>query len=547
MNKKFVICIAFYNQMQYIEECLKSVFSQDYKNIDIILADDCSPVFDEKKIKEIEKKYNKQKFGFEIVRNKTNLGTVKNVNNSLSHIKEGEYLLIFAADDRLHDKQVISNFVNSFNKHKTNVITSQSICYDEKLENPLNLFVDYKLAKKINSFSTKELYYEMCKNVIFCMGATAFKLDIIKKYDLFDESYKYVEDWPAYLKILRNDEKITFDNFVSLDHRDGGISHNNKGKVPKHVIEYYKDMKRIYKKEIIKNLNRLSFRKRISLIIFIVNKYLRKIFIKPKNAIKYKDLHSLIICAYKESAYLEDCLQSLLCQTIPTNVAVSTSTPNKKVEEICRKYGVRLYINKEKSSHSKDFNFAYKQAKTKYVTLCHQDDVYDKCFAEATLKKMEKNSKPIVAFTNYHELRNDKIVKNNKLLIIKRMLNNPLRLFKNSKKVRLFLLSIGNAICAPTITYNKEIVKQAIVESDLKYNIDWISWIEFAKKKGQFIYLKKSLLNRRIHEESTTTTAINSNAMREENYKIFRMFWKEKTAKRLLNLYFKSEESNKLD
>ena len=260
-----------------------------------------------------------------------------------------------------------------------------------------------------------------------------------------------------------------------------------------------------------------------------------------------KNNHSFIICAYKESPYLEECVKSLLNQTVNSPVYISTSTPNEHIKNIAKKYNVKLMINTKTKGHANDFNFAYEQAKTKYVTLCHQDDIYHKKFAELTIKKMKKSKKPIISFTNYCELRNDKVVKNNKLLIVKRLINFPLLIFKKSKKVRLFTLSIGNAICAPTISYNKEIVEKAVIDNGFKSNLDWISYIELAKLNGSFVYIRKPLLYRRIHEESLTTNVIANQIKREEDYKIFRMFWKEKTAKRLLKLYSTSEKSNNIN
>ena len=41
------------------------------------------------------------------------------------------------------------------------------------------------------------------------------------------------------------------------------------------------------------------------------------------------DKHTFAVCAYKESPYLEACIQSLLDQTVRTDIIVATSTPNK--------------------------------------------------------------------------------------------------------------------------------------------------------------------------------------------------------------------------
>ena len=47
--------------------------------------------------------------------------------------------------------------------------------------------------------------------------------------------------------------------------------------------------------------------------------------------------HSFIICAYKESKYLESCIQSLQSQTVKTRITISTSTLNAFIEEISKK------------------------------------------------------------------------------------------------------------------------------------------------------------------------------------------------------------------
>ena len=540
--KKFSVCIAFYNQMKYIEEALISVFNQDYDNIEVILTDDASTDFDEIKLREIEKKYNKKNFDFKIVRNEVNSGIVKNVNNGFKEAT-GDYLLFFAGDDKLYNNEVITNFVKSFDRNPSiNVITSQSLSCDENLKYLKDgLFVDSKTANRMNNYSYKKAYYEMCKNCIYAIGATAFRREVFDKYGKFDENYKYVEDWPYYLKLLRNKERVYYEDFFTLLHRDGGISHNHDKEKPQHVLDYYKDMKRVYKKEIFGNIFKQNIFRIFSLILFIGMKYLKTKF-RDKD---YRNKHTFVICAYKESEYLEECVKSLINQSIRSKVMISTSTPNDYIKGIADKYMLELVINPN-PGHANDFRYAYSQAKTKYVTLCHQDDIYYKDFGKKTVKKMEKCKKPIIAFTNYNEIRNNKVVKRNKLLIVKRIINFPLLLFKKSKRIRLLTLSVGNAICAPALTFNKDAVDNPIVEIDFKSNLDWITYIELAKMKGSFIYIHKQLLGRRIHADSLTTSVIANNIKHEEDYKIFRMFWSERIAKKLLKLYSTSEESNKL-
>ena len=261
---------------------------------------------------------------------------------------------------------------------------------------------------------------------------------------------------------------------------------------------------------------------------------------------KENSIHTFVICAYKEQPYLDECVKSLKNQTLKSKIIISTSTPNDFIKGVAKKYSVDLAINTKTKGHINDFCFAYDQAKTKYVTLCHQDDIYYPDFAEKMVNKMEKTKNPIIGFSNYNERRNGKTKKHNMLLILKRIINFPISIFKKSKKVRLFTLSVGNAICAPSVTYNKEKVKRPIDESELKSNIDWDTWINLAKKDGEFIYITKALLEHRIHEGSTTTSVINNNIKNEEDFMMFSRFWPKGIARFLTRLYSGSEKSNDL-
>lgn len=542
--KKFTVCIAMYNQIDYIETAIRSVLDQTYPNIEIIIADDCSKDFNKNTIKKIFDKYNKNNYKYKIIHNDKNLGIVKNLNNVVINAK-GDYILLFAADDKLYDDKVISNFVEAFEKNSSvNIITSQCLLYDCKLEKINGVFVDRNEAFEINSYSSRQQYIKLCEGCIYGAGATAYKKEVLAKYNYFDESYKHVEDWSNWLRFLRNGEKIYYEDFITLCHRDGGISHNKSKKVPPHVREYYNDMAQVYKKEILGNLKNATFNEKVKIFNIIMKKFLHRK--KQKNLDKYRGKHAFVICAYKEQKNIEDCIISLINQTLKSDIYISTSTPNKFLSEMSKKYNIKLFINRNKSNHIKDFNYAYTLVDTKYVTLCHQDDIYLSNFAEETVKKMEKQKRPVIAFTNYWEYKNNKIIKKNALLIIKRIINSPLLLFKKSKKVKMLTLSIGNAICAPTVTYNKLLVSKPVVDTEFKSNIDWISYIEFAKIKGSFVYIKKPLLLRRIHKESTTTKVIANTIKRDEDYIMFRKFWPEKIAKILLKIYSSSEKSNNI-
>ena len=110
--------------------------------------------------------------------------------------------------------------------------------------------------------------------------------------------------------------------------------------------------------------------------------------------------HTFVICAYKESAFLEECILSLKKQTVRSNIFIATSTPNKYIEDIAEKYGIVVMANQGQGGITQDWNFGLSKVKTRYATVAHQDDIYEPEYAE---KIIEDNGFPKELVINYDE------------------------------------------------------------------------------------------------------------------------------------------------
>jgi len=93
------------------------------------------------------------------------------------------------------------------------------------------------------------------------------------------------------------------------------------------------------------------------------------------------DDHTFAISAYKESSYLEECIKSVLQQKVKSKVIISTATPNEYIKSMAKKYNIPLYERDGKPGIQDDWNFAYSKADSKYVTITHQDDIYDENYS----------------------------------------------------------------------------------------------------------------------------------------------------------------------
>ena len=164
--------------------------------------------------------------------------------------------------------------------------------------------------------------------------------------------------------------------------------------------------------------------------------------------------HTFAICAYKESPYLEECIQSLMNQTVKSDILIATATPSKYIDDIAAKYNLKVYVNHGEHGITQDWNFAYSKAETDYVTIAHQDDKYNPSYVENLMAYTKNAKRPLIFFTDYAEIRDGNIVESNKLLRIKRIMLFILRpkSMWGSRFARRRVLSMGSPICCPSIT-----------------------------------------------------------------------------------------------
>ncbi len=258
--------------------------------------------------------------------------------------------------------------------------------------------------------------------------------------------------------------------------------------------------------------------------------------------------HTFVICAYKESAFLEECILSLKKQTVRSNIFIATSTPNKYIDDIAEKHGIAVIVNHGQGGITQDWNFGLSKVKTRYATVAHQDDIYEPEYAEKIIKEMAKSDNSIIAFSDYSELRKGEKIHDTTMLKIKRIMLLPLRVraFWKSKFIRRRVLSMGDPICCPAVTFDLENVKRPIFADGFRSCEDWEAWEKLSKLKGKFIYINEPLMCHRIHEESATTAIIHDNARVQENYIMYCKFWPKPIAKLINRFYTKSEKSNEI-
>lgn len=256
--------------------------------------------------------------------------------------------------------------------------------------------------------------------------------------------------------------------------------------------------------------------------------------------------HTFVVCAYKESPYLEDCIKSVLNQKVKSNVIMSTSTPNEYIKNMAEKYNIDLYVNNGEKGIGQDWNFGISNVKTDYVTIAHQDDIYKENYLEEIVNNINKGIDFVIAFTDYREVKNGQEIPLTRNLKIKKILLFPLRKFRKSKFIKRRILSLGAAICCPSVTINTKIAGKTPYKTELKCDLDWDTWDKMIQYNANFLYIPKELMQHRIHEESETSNLIENNVRLEEDLLMLKRYWPSPIAKFIMKFYKKAVETNKM-
>lgn len=221
MNKPLVsIIIASYNAEKYIIETLESCINQTYKNIEIIIADDCSVDNSIELIEEwlILKKESHPQIVCNLVQSRQNGGIPANLNNALPLVA-GEWIKCLGSDDILLP-DAITEFVKRLNEYpNTNNNVGAVFTYFETFG--INVVKSNRYPQAWTrdvcmlepSWFKKQLAMLHFNNIAPC----AF---INKRYFFeFNKSYRLLEDLPVWLDLIEKDFNTLFFDYTTVRYR----------------------------------------------------------------------------------------------------------------------------------------------------------------------------------------------------------------------------------------------------------------------------------------------------------------------------------------
>ena len=221
-----IITPTYNSNPQYLKEAIESVLEQTYPKIEYIITDDGSSVFHEELIHELLGVGNRGNVTWKIIRHDENVGTVKNMNGAIRE-SHGEYIFPLAHDDVYYDERVIEEWVKEFQRTGALVITGLKESFNEA-NNIVSISPKKETAKYLLYLSPRELNKLLLIDNFISGASTAYSRKCIIKYNLFDEQYRVLEDYPSYIEITHNGDSINFWARPVIMYRLVGISSGSR-------------------------------------------------------------------------------------------------------------------------------------------------------------------------------------------------------------------------------------------------------------------------------------------------------------------------------
>jgi hypothetical protein len=251
--------------------------------------------------------------------------------------------------------------------------------------------------------------------------------------------------------------------------------------------------------------------------------------------------HTFAIPVYREAPNLAVLIESLRAQTRGRSaILIATSTPSPELYSCAKRHALPLLVNPHRIDIATDWNFALGAAQTELVTLAHQDDIFAPTYVDQVASALRRHTDALFAFCDYSEHTPAGARPTNINLRIKRALRH--RAFGARESIteprdKLRLVSLGNPICCPSVMFNRSTLVDFGFPTGFQTNLDWMAWLELARRPGGFVYVRESLVSKGVHAGSETTVTIANRARQREDRAIFDELWPRPVAAALAILY----------
>ncbi len=203
---------------------------------------------------------------------------------------------------------------------------------------------------------------------------------------------------------------------------------------------------------------------------------------------------SIIIPVFNGSDYLAEAIRSALDQTYNNREIIvinDGSNDNGATREVALSYGDQIrYFEKENGGVSSAFNYGIKKMRGEYFSWLSHDDTYVKEKLHIQVETLNKSShKNVILFSEYF------LIDAKSTVIGKSNIS-----FTDDEFIDLYIILKRPFINGNTVLIPKTVFDVVgLFDIDLKHTQDYDMWAR-AAKRFKFLFIKKELINSRIHK-----------------------------------------------
>ncbi len=216
------VVVLTYNSSLYVLETFESIKAQTYRNIELIISDDCSTDNTVEMCREWIDQNQERFVQTHLITSSENTGIPANKNRAISKCK-GEWIKSIAGDDALMSDALENIIKISYNFPLYEIFLTQIKIFNGNFEENNFQLIRPLNWEKIPAYmdnATHELQLEHILNGGYHNTPGLFiKRKIYLEIGLYDENYSLNEDTPFYLKIGLKHKLIKFIPIVTVKYR----------------------------------------------------------------------------------------------------------------------------------------------------------------------------------------------------------------------------------------------------------------------------------------------------------------------------------------
>ena len=209
------IAIPCYNHEVFVQDSIRSVINQTYKNIELIIIDDGSTDQSVNKIKEMLIECEQRFTRFEF-RDRPNKGLCNTLNEALEWA-QGDYFCVIASDDQMLPEKT-SLQISSFKSDTVGVFGGVNIINNK----------NQILSSRVREYSETGFEDILLNKHDLPASSQMFKTDILRQVGGYNPNVK-VEDWDLLLRMSKLNKKMVYIPQLLINYRkhDSNISSDN--------------------------------------------------------------------------------------------------------------------------------------------------------------------------------------------------------------------------------------------------------------------------------------------------------------------------------